>query len=251
MITFNKLGNYGRVGNQMFQIAGTIGVAIKNGYDFAFPEWKNYDDLTKFHSKEDIEIQKFFKNPLPRIPENNFPELNVKWGYHNLNVSDNISLFGYFQSEKYFMHCRDLIRHYFEMVDMGSTYMDFENGIMIHVRRGDFDNNYHPRIGMEYYSKALEQFPSTSPLYVFSDDMKEAREMFGSNATYMEGHHYMYYLYLMCQFKNFIIANSSFSWWPAWLCNAPDKKVIAPSNWFGPMKNISPAEIYCNDWKII
>ena len=254
MITYLKLGRHGRLGNQMFEIAGTIGTAINNGHDFGFPEWKNHDHKTRFKSTEDIDIQKYFKTPLPPInPNCDYPEQYVPWGFHEFLAPDNISLWGHFQSEKYFQHCRPTIQKYFEL-KRPAALKGIEvqkNTIAIHVRLGDYDNNYHPRLNMEYYEPALAEFPANFPVLVFSDDIPATRHYFGNSVDYAEGNHYMTDLYLMTKCSNFIIGNSSFSWWPAWLSNNPGKKVIAPRRWFGPVCKADPKDIYAKGWIII
>lgn len=117
MIAFKKIGAYGRIGNSMFQIAGTIGIATKCGHEFGFPAWKNYDHRDRFGFEEDIDIQKWFKNPLPKMKKGDYTRVNIKWGYHNIVVPDWSDLKGHMQSEKYFEHCEDLIRYYFEFKD--------------------------------------------------------------------------------------------------------------------------------------
>lgn len=254
MITFLKLGRYGRLGNQMFQIAGTIGLATRFEYNFGFPEWINHDHGGRFKSREDIQIQKYFKHPLPALEVGDYPEHFIKWGYHDiLHLPDHISLWGHFQCERYFTHCKDLLRHYFE-IKRPAKFKDIsisKNTIAIHVRLGDYDGAYHPRLDMKYYAPALEEFPAHYPLLVFSDEPNLARMYFGSEADYMEDNHYMEDLWMMNQCSHFIIGNSSFSWWPAWLGNHPGKIVVAPENWFGPACKASPVDIYAEGWKKI
>lgn len=251
MITFQQLGRYGRLGNQMFQIASTIGIALKNGHEFGFPKWINHDHTDKFKSSEDGHIYRYFKHQLPDINHQSFKEVRVEWGYHDIIVPDQVSLIGYLQSEKYFSHCRSTILFYFQLIPyIDAPFID-EKCVAIHVRRGDYDNKYHPRLGMEYYEKAMSKFPSDSKFYIFSDDLNECRMLFGSNCEYVSTGHYMKDFFIMTLFQNFIIGNSSFSWWPAWLCDKVSKIVVAPSNWFGPAYTISPKDIYCENWIII
>jgi hypothetical protein len=259
-VTFNQLGRYGRLGNQMFQIAATIGIARRNNYKFAFPFWKNYDHLERFGSTEDIDTQKYFVNHLPlytgpKIVHENF----VHWGYWPIRLTgNNISLTGHMQSEKYFLHCQDEVRHYFKMKDEYQP-NDF---CALHVRLGDYDDNYHPRLKMDYYARAMDMMPKGTKFLVFSDGLDEAIKMIvdhfgiawakdniepyaGSGAGYMDDFKFM----KSC--KHFIIGNSTFSWWPAWLSQRRDKKVIAPANWFGSVANLSSKDIYCNGWEVI
>jgi hypothetical protein len=250
MITFLSLGKYGRLGNQMFQIAGTIGLATKHGYGYGFPLWRNYDHAGRFCSDEDINIQEYFKHPLPGVDRTKFKDYNVGWGYHDVWIPDNVSLGGHMQSEKYFTHCANIIRYYFELNELSRIRIPAD-AIAIHVRLGDYDNDYHPRLDMKYYGRALRDFPANSKLYIFSDTIYEVRGAFGGNAEYVEGNHYMVDFYLMCRFRNFIIGNSTFSWWPAWLCQDPAKIVYAPAHWFGPMARISSRDIYPDGWNVV
>lgn len=251
MITFAQLGKYGRLGNGMFQIASTIGIARRFGYQFAFPEWKNHDHKTRFGSEEDIDIQKYFLNPLPVTDDpGKFPDHSMQWGYRGGYIPDNVSLSGHMQSERYFKHCEQDIRHYFRMRAEFSQ----NDYCAIHVRLGDYDDNYHPRLGMEYYGKAMEQFPEDTRFLIFSDDRDAAREMFKKGFVFA-GENYMQDFKMMRSCKSFIIGNSTFSWWPAWLGEHPEKKVIAPSNWFGPSwgscyKEMSK-DIYAENWIVI
>ena len=260
MLTFLELGNLGRVGNQMFQIASTIGIAKKHGYAYAFPKWENTDHLIHFNSGENIDMEKYFDNKLPRVENPGvFRKQEVPWGYHDIFLpNENISLHGHMQSEKYFKHCEADIRKVFAFnwSLQYPEYANFPQNIYtgIHLRRGDYvgKNAYHPVQGMDYFSKAMAQFPATTRFLIFSDDVPAAKEMFGNNVDYAEGNHYMTDMWLMSQCKNFIISNSTFSWWGAWLINNPTKKIIAPAKWFGPEAGDTPtADIYCDGWVII
>lgn len=256
MLTFNDLGRYGRLGNQMFQIASTIGIAIRNDYEFGFPAWKNYDAKERFNTKEDIDVQQYFKNKLPLCEKKDRVHF-VDWGYHHLNLEDNISLAGHLQSEKYFLHCKELVRHYFETK---TTYNRIdEKYCSVHVRLGDYDDNYHPRLGLEYYGLALEEMreKGITRFFVFSDEPDKARELFShqeiehGEITILPKESTFKHFNIMRCFKNHIIGNSTFSWWTAWLSNCPPQNVIAPHRWFGPIANLSSEDIYCEGWTIL
>jgi len=248
MLTFKELGRYGRLGNQMFQIAGTIGLATQHGYQYGFPEWKNWDHLTRFGSTENIDVQSYFKNHLPEVDNSNFENFNIQWGWHNFHtLPDNLNLMGHMQSERYFAHCKPLIRHYFELNNLTDLQMP-DNAIAIHVRRGDYDDNYHPTMKRNYYEKALKQMPN-APVFVFSDSPDEARQMLGNEFTYVGGNHYMIDLQLMTRCKNFILSNSTLCWWGWWL--AERGKCVAPLNWFGPVAGISGNDLYTNEMIVI
>ena len=247
MITFLSLGRYGRLGNQFFQIASTIGIATKNNQRFGFPYWKNYDHAERFGSNEDIDIQKYFLNPLPTDIEGiRFEDCFIHWGYHDVRVNTNVNLSGHMQSEKYFLHCPGLIKHYFTL----KTELPKNDYCAIHIRLGDYDDHYHPIQKMDYYEQAMSLFPSGTKFLVFSDDIDKAKMLFGNNADYSENKHYMEDFALMKSCSNFITANSTFSWWAAWLAEG-ENKITMPRKWFGPVANLSSEDLICENWIVI
>jgi len=252
MVTYLKLGRYGRFGNQLFEIAGTIGLAVKHGYSFGFPEWKNYDHLERFKSDEDINVQDYFIHPLPAVEPGHYPEFSIPWGYHDIRLPDNVSIWGHMQCEKYFKHCADLIRYYFEMKKL-TDYRLPDNAIVIHCRFGDYDSElnrkYHGVLGMDYYSKALDLFSCHDKIVIFSDEPKKAYNMFGRDVEAIQVNHYMVDFYLMRQGKYFIISNSTLPWWAAWLSGS--EKVIAPKKWFGSAAKVKSDDIYPENWIVI
>ena len=106
---------------------------------------------------------------------------------------------------------------------------------------------------MEYYKKALSKFDASRQVVIFSDDpawcMKQ--ELFGDDRFLVSEAAGPYHdLYLMSQCEDFIIANSSFSWWGAWLGGGD--KVIAPQRWFGSNNaHLNTKDLYCRGWQIL
>ena len=158
-----------------------------------------------------------------------------------VNCPDNVDLVGYFQTEKYFKHIEDEIREDFtfskEITEMcKELYNKVVDGesISLHIRRGDYTvNPNHPTQTVEYYDKALSNFDSKIPVFVFSDDPSwcHEQELFSDDRFLIsDGNATEFDLCLMSLCTYHIIANSSFSWWGAWL--AKSKKIIAPKNWF-------------------
>lgn len=229
MLTFRQLGRYGRFANGLFQIAGTIGIATKNGYQYAFPRWKNYDHRN-FNETEDIDVQKYFVNELPFAEDlDRFPERFFNWGFHGFSVPDNHSLVGHFQAPRYFAHCMDVIRHYFRMKDEPAQ----NEYVAVHFRGKDYyegGENYHPQCTKEYYDRAMGLFPGAKFL-VFTDDMEAAEKRF-SGVEYATGD-YIEDFRLMKRCKSFITANSSYSLMAALLGEHPEKNIVCPSLWFG------------------
>ena len=164
----------------------------------------------------------------------------------------NVYIEGYWQSEKYFIQIRSLLLKEINIDDsklsitmrsLKSRILNLENSVSIHVRRGDYISNtltseFHGSCDLNYYKNAMnviEQSIETPIYFVFSDDKSYVKEMFENNENIIvvEGISFDYEeLLLMSYCKHHIIANSSFSWWGAWLNQNSNKKVIAPSRWF-------------------
>jgi len=244
MITFSKIGSFGRLGNQLFQIAATLGAA------------KLYNDIPKFYTWEHSDS---FKNPIDQTLisseiKNIYKE--PSFNYTQIPQPNNTDLHGYFQSEKYFSHCEDLIRHHFDFKEEGIKLKYY--GCSIHIRRGDYVNlaNYHTNLGPDYYADAIRdmEMNGVTQFVVFSDDINWCKTFLGDDPkfVYIEGQTPIQDLCLMSKCEHHIIANSSFSWWGSWLNPSKDKIVIAPKNWFGPSnKNADTSDLYCKGWKVM
>lgn len=263
-VTFLSLGRYGRFANQLFQIAGTIGIARKNNMEPVFPLWINHDHKDRFGSKEDVELYNHLINPLPSVYKvvKDFSEFRleiaVPWGYHDIRLTPghNYNLSGHMQSMKYFEHCIDEVRERLKFKN------EFPRNkcVAIHVRRGDYDDKYHPRLGLDYYHKAMQQFSSDTVFQVFSDDIVAVHDEFetlqSNNFRFVNYDEPMYdYIQsfnLMKSCSGFIIGNSSYSAMAAILNDKPGKKVIAPKLWFGSeYAAINANDVYCKDWIVI
>lgn len=254
MITATSIGTggLGRFGNQMFTIAGVIGIAIKSGQPFGFPHWKNQDNALFGGHVDDL--KEVFENPLPSSDGLQFDEYGYFWGYRDIFLpSGNWSINAHLQSGKFFEHCLDTVRHYFRMKDEPEQ----NDYVAIHYRAGDYIDDvraYHPRQTLEYYKQAVAQFPEGTKFVVFSDDSVGSERLLRNIRTdfVYVNFDYLGDFKLMKKCKSFIIANSSFSAMAAHLGEHPEKKVIAPKLWFGEQANGMPTEdIYNKDWIVI
>ena len=129
-----------------------------------------------------------------------------------------------------------------------------ENLCSIHVRRGDYLGlpNHHPACPLEYYEEAMKQMDDSKIFLVFSDDFGWCKENFtNSNVIFIEDNKDYIDLFLMTLCQNNIIANSSFSWWGAWLNQNENKKVIAPNKWFGKAIQHNTKDLIPPTWKTI
>jgi len=184
-----------------------------------------------------------------------------------LNLPDNVHLDGYWQSEKYFKDIEAVIRREYTLryplteksQEVAKKIKKIESAVAIHVRRADYINSSNQQIyetlGSCYYKKALEIITekiSSPSFFIFSDDIIWARENFKLNfpTTFMDfngvGRNYED-LHLMSLCKHQIIANSSFSWWGAWLNENKNKTVIAPEFWLRGVEAIEE-ERYPTNW---
>lgn len=239
MITFSKIGKKGNLGNQLFQIASTIGLAVKHNHDFAFLEWKYQD---------------YFKNKLPLFLSSQVPGFvsveEKQYNYYDWEFkAENYDLEGWLQTEKYFD--KELVKHYFEFSDSLKDRITAEyksvferRTILISIRRGDFVN--HPdyfQTPIKYYLNSLVTFfPDwdSCNLIILSDDINYCKFHFSflENAFFADGLNEAEQLCLGSLCNDFIISNSTFSWWTAWLGEKSDSKIIRPLRNFDWQKSI-------------
>lgn len=239
MIGFNHLGRHGRLGNQMFQYATLRGIAEIHGYEFCIPDSKftnEWEDHQLFEAFElpNLKNKKF-------LPANYYQENQFNYSQEYVDkCPDNVNLYGYFQTEKYFSHILDSIHEDFtfklEILEPCKEAFEFDKIISLHVRRTDYVKNsqVHPPCPLEYYKEALSKFDSKLPVMIFSDDIEWCRKqkLFESDRFIIsESNCNLIDMCLMSMCSHHIISNSSFSWWGAWLSRS--NNVIAPSKWFG------------------
>jgi len=263
MIGFNALGQMGRLGNQMFQFAALKGIARNNGYEYCFPPSKRSDEWTdhqlfepfKLGSTSQMNVQ-FIDVGRPTVVEGMF---SFNENLFN-SCPDWVSLQGFFQSEKYFKHIKDELLKDFEFRDeilepAQKTISYWKNPIALHIRRSDYVTNAnHTVLDLSYYEEALKQFDDTSEVIIFSDEPEWCMEqqLFSSDRFMVSETRNNYMdMCLMSLCSNHIIANSSFSWWGAWLSNS--KKVIAPSGWFKGSSNehLDTKDLIPESWIVI
>lgn len=164
----------------------------------------------------------------------------------------NTYLNGYWQCEKYFIQIREqLLKELVIKKSKTNEVLNAEkeiksaNSVSLHIRRGDYvtrksSTELHGLLSLDYYYKAIEKIKEKNPtitVFVFSDGIDWVKEnlKLTDKCFYVDfntGSNSVFDMYLMSLCKHNIIANSSFSWWGAWLNQNPDKIVIAPKNWF-------------------
>jgi hypothetical protein len=259
-VSFNGLGNEGRLGNQMFQYAFIRGMSKRYGYDFIIPDANanRFDNYGLFDC---------FKLEGCKTGEGSYPTLECRDTAFNQKFldecSDNTNYSGVFQTEKYFANATEELRKDFtfhkEILDPCQEFIDnVGDVIFLHVRRGNSNlvgnrgekwsyqmlQDYHPLMKKEYYIEALSHFDESKKVIVLSDTidwckkqdwLQDDRFLFSDSSyeVFDDGASVPYIdLCLMSLCSGGIIANSSMSWWGAWLQNDTGK-IIAPNPWYG------------------
>jgi hypothetical protein len=253
----------GGLGNQMFQWAYSRNLSL------LYKKKLVYED--SFYSQQGEVVRNFelssFNIPLNILTPDAIREFQSKkiQNINDDNTFKEITLFddinyylnGYWQSEKYFKENEAQIKKDFSyttdrMNDLIEKY-DFENNsiVSIHIRRGDYvsGSDMYPLQSIEYYKNGLEIIGDYDSILVFSDDIDWCKNnlpfekmLFSENLSNVED------LTLMSKCKHNIIANSSFSWWGAYLNTNLHKKIVAPKNWYGPKMNIETKDLLPESW---
>ncbi len=251
----------GGLGNYLFQIATTYSKSIDDNLTFLLD---SNDIIIKHSNPEKYKTNIFRKINFQQIVGSYSSYKEPSFNYNLLpKFSNNTKMIGYFQSEKYFYHNRKIILDLFSINDETKQFLISKYGELLknetcslHVRRGDYLrlSEFHLPQSVDYYKKSVEMIGHNFHFLIFSDDIVWCKEnlSFIKNKTFIEGNDDYQDLYLMSMCKNNIIANSSFSWWGAWLNKNNDKKVISPKIWFGEKnKHLNTNDVYCKNWIII
>ena len=247
----------GGLGNQMFEYALVLALRSR-GHIIRLDT--SYFDFFQMHNGYELErifginealinsqglhlwwlrlLHKFRPNFLYKVDEQQYDE--------SILVSPKAYLFGYWQDELYFSNINDKVREAFTFRGIDSRNIEISkrmqscNSVSLHIRRGDYAAFGMTIIKEDYYENAIKYINSNveAPSYfIFSDDMESSKEMANNLGIQYELIDFNRKedsykdMFLMSQCKHNIIANSSFSWWGAWLNNNQNKIVVAPNSW--------------------
>lgn len=256
MIGMNSLGQNGRIGNQMFQYAGLVGISKNRKFDFCIPDHSNVTSYQHNDRSHHHELQRCFKlsylNGRFGLIHGDIVELTQHHFCNELfeECPDNVTLNGYFESYEYFKNATDELKKDFQFNDEIFEYANkfhsknhLKNSVSITVRRGDFLNypDKHPVCSNDYYQNCINDLDKTRQYVIISDDIEwcKNQEIFSGNNFYFIDHvpeniikgHYDMCIGSLCD--DFIISNSTFAWWVSWLGKNENKKIYAPDPWFG------------------
>lgn len=267
-ITCNQIQDdiNGRLGNQLFRIAAAIGYSKKHGIEVKFPLWKNskYFEGEKLFNTFVTPTNHYYREPF-------FHYVEIPKTFNSLD------LIGYFQSQKYFENAIEEVKN---VLSIKKTFINsleknkqiLKNSCSIHFRHGDvYDRNngqghkgnehHHPVMSKEYYRNSIEYMLSqgVENFYIFYDHettkdwIEEENILSDIKYTYLtnlNSHIEDFVLMSLCD--NNIIANSTYSWWAAWLNNNINKKIIAPNIWFGEAySHYDLSDLIPSEWRKI
>ena len=278
----------GGLGNQLFQFIAGYVLAKKNKINLRI----NIDRFNSYDKQFELDrFPEIYKLNIPKIKKNKFWKiLKISGIYKIINflllldkqefekspfifnrdllkkkIVKNVSIVGFFQSEKYFIHYKKIVLkllRFSKIKDkLHQKYLNLinnKNSVAIHIRRGDYLNDpkvrhIHGILGSDYYKKSISYIKKKvkNPLFfIFSDDIELVKKTF----SFFNNKKYIFIdtkspindLYLMSNCKHFIIANSTFSWWGAWLSKNKRKIVCAPKRWL--RVRISTPDIIPESW---
>lgn len=217
-----------------------------------------------------VAINQFLRTNISPYPVSYTVEKSHNFDPQVLEMTGDIYLRGFWQSEKYFSVHRDLILGEFSFKSHPThknaillKSINSSESISVHVRRGDYVSNvqankFHGTCDIGYYKKAIKDLAKrckNPSFFVFSDDIEWCKKNLPISypVTYVshnQGESSWEDMRLMSKCKHNIIANSSFSWWGAWLNTNPSKIVIAPKRWYRDSK-IETNDLIPQVWKTI
>lgn len=199
---------------------------------------------------------------------NIFEENHFEYDCKIRDVPGKTYLKGFWQSEKYFREDTATIKRElsinYQLNDKTSKLLEdinSKNAVCLFVRRAELvsnplHNSYHGYCELQYYLDSITYLQSKleSPyIYIFSDDPQWCVDNFKmDNMMFVPhdyaGDKYVNYFYVMTKCKHFIIPNSTYGWWAAWLCDNSSKIVIAPRQWFNKNQNINTKDLFPETW---
>jgi hypothetical protein len=251
----------GGLGNQMFQIAHATAQSWKHGVDTMFymdseiqyPSWKPVMYVDNIFKKIPFTNQKINAH---RVYEES-------WNTANLNFvfDKTIEFYGYFQSSKNFTGYESNVKDLFypddsiyEKLSKKYPQIMYENTLSVHIRRADYFNvsNILPVVDLTYINECIRLHGNYDYMFIFSDDKDWARNALSyENSVVVDSLKTEEEMWLMSMCKHNVISNSTFSWWGSYLNKNNDKKIYAPSIWFGPGGPSEYSNVYETYWNKI
>lgn len=245
----------GRTGNMMFQLAHGVAKSLEYNRQFVAP----YGESSSKHLENTL-FRKIDFNIFQTPSQDKSKHIWAPFHYDDVIPDDTqpTVFAGWYQTEKYFIKYSEVIKDLFSptlsFIKKAINDFPFLNDSVvgaINVRRGDYltQPRRHPVITMDYINESFKQLPHCDKIIVLSDDIEWCKENIKlPNLVFVENYKDCDALWLLSLCDHFIISNSSFSWWGAYLSRTGNKVVITPDTWFGPDVTDDPKDIWCKDW---
>lgn len=279
MITFLELGQYGRLGNQLFQYAALKSLSLSKGYQIKLPKnlyersWHSQKCLLSkfnitFESLEDRDIYN-----LKTYDQYQVTGSAQSFDPNFFELDDNTNLAGYYQNLKYFHHHSDLIKNDFKLNDeiqkKSKDYLKNKIGhtkpiVSVHIRRGDYAPHSDQNLIKTHIEKCISFFNDEVNFLLFTggstgvgenniDDVQYLKDNYlKNNFYYSETNNPIMDFCLMSKCDHNIISHgSTFSWWAAYLNENKDKKVFAPKNPDSVDQSVVYDCFYPDDWILV
>ena len=277
LVTFNL---HGELGNQMFQWATGLSFSIKHEAPVAFsalpgvvPRMSEFKSANRFEVNETkkIDLPKSFLSKVSRRLNLEYPLGNIfnekGLNFQSLQFEEDFIYHGYFQSWRYFHSIRDRLILEFELIDPSPLYYSLEKSLPksftgIHIRRGGagaaiLSSDYHGLLDAEYYKRAIDlnmKLGGSQEYVIFTDNPDRAQETLDSinlgDVRILgpkDAHSQCENLLLMTKATSFIGANSSYSWWAAYLNQKLITQPIFPRQWYMD-PDLSNNDMLLPDW---
>ena len=284
---------HGGLGNQMFQAAAGIALAARLGGALSFDLSRFRDKGLRAYALGQLPVEatiyeagrtapiarlrakasKLFGGAGIKRPRGWQGRIHAEPHYHYdpafAAITGSTLLAGFFQSPRYFAGFEPKIRAAFDAAAAMSppalataALLAGDDSVALHIRRGDYANDararaVHGTLADAYYERALalvRQAVPSARVFVFSDDPAVAAEKAQAwHGTCVAGASALEDLWLMSRCRHHIIANSSFSWWSAWLDDRPSGLVVAPRHWLSREKQITThvGDLFPEGWILL
>lgn len=243
-ICFRSLGTYGRLGNQLFEVAALLGISYKLGAQACIPTTWPY--------------RQYFN-----IPDEYFHDISTDLGHteaqhqydpvfiDNLPKDRSVNIKGCFQSEKYFIEIKDKIREWLKPRVEGRSLGDWSVGL--HIRRGDYVGNpNYTQLDADYYKAVIERYfkdPSYR-FYITTDDVPYAKEHFHGSQYYIAEREPIEDLAILISCKHHILSPSSFSWWGTYLAREGGINIRPKRTHVGRLLKLDESDMWQPEWTI-
>ena len=255
MITNNLLNRGGRIGNQMFQYANLLGVKYKNGFDIHLTK----NQLNRSMLTDAFDLNECVVVDVDEIEHDGTYLENCHCFDPNVfEIKDGTNLRGYFQTEKYFNHCTDIVKNEFtfkqNVIDECDEFLkNYRNKklVSLHIRRTDYLDlvHVHGEFSLDYHKEAIKMLDDSNTFFiVVSDDIDWCQENLKYDNMIFSNGDTNFDLCLQSKCDDHIISNSTFSWWGAWLGQNKNKQIIAPKRWFNNNFEYSYVDVVPSNW---